>query len=104
MKLYFHLKNLPINSLGREVIEEQERNKHLPSLVKELEKHLADMGEDPSTTSKNIWKKRVKSYIRKKTREDLLILLKKNKKIDFAAISKEQFEKRSILMKWTYKQ
>ena len=38
MKFYFHLKNLPPNSLGKEIIEAQERNKHLPSLTKELKK------------------------------------------------------------------
>ena len=97
MKFYFHLKNLPPNSLGKEIIEAQERNKHLPSLTKELEEHLRTMGLDPSRTSKTIWKKRTKQYIRKKTREDLLLLLKNYKKINYEVVEKEPFEKKTIL-------
>ena len=84
MNFYFHLKNLPPKSLGKEVIDVQESNPNIPSLIQELEEHLRNLNLDPMKTSKRVWKRKVKQYILNKTREDLLLMMRKYKeKIDY---------------------
>ena len=54
---------------------------------------------DPLRTTKRSWKKKVKSYVLNKTKQDLLNMLKKYKKIDLESVANDPFENKEYFLK-----
>ena len=94
MMFYHHLANLPVNSLGRTVLEIQVE-KSLPGLAKDIEEHLTNIGvNDIREVTKYHWKKKVKSYVAELNKRELLEDSKKYKKISYDEIKQETFERK----------
>ena len=70
---YHHLKNLPEDTLAKEILTAQEKYL-LPGLAFECQKYLADMTiyDNPVLMTSFQWKKKIKIYIDLKNRQDLL--------------------------------
>ena len=68
------------------------------TLKKELKDHLDAIGvEDVRTVSKWSWKKKVKDYIKKKQKDELLQDIKMYKKLDYEELSKDSYERKPFL-------
>ena len=96
---YYHLLNLPVDSLAYEVADIQAKLS-FPGLVQECQTLIEKFElPDISKLSKAQWKKSVNQKIREKNRMDILERSKKYKKIEFDIMNAEKFETKSYLVK-----
>ena len=94
LNFYFHLANLPDGSLAKEVFTKQKEDS-LGGLVKEIQEHTDKLG-DPTSFSKQMWKKMIIAYIKAKNKEDLLKMVSNYKKLDYMQWKDEEFERKEF--------
>ena len=89
-----HLANLPEVALARNIFDEQVRLS-LPGLYKQCEPYLIEMGiVNLQALSKWQMKSKVRKFIARKNRTELLQKSQKYKKLDFLKLSNETFERK----------
>ena len=94
LKFVFHLANLPVGTLGRDVFDRMEAN-GLKGLVTDIAEHLDKLNfEVNRSISKWSWKKLVKDYVRNKCRNELLESMKIYKKLDYEKSNNEEFKRK----------
>ena len=82
--LYFHLANLPQQSLAGEIFAIQERNPSLWGIKKDLKEPLEKLGNpDPKQFSKYQWKRLIRKFIQEENRTGLLTKMKSYKKLSY---------------------
>ena len=95
LNFLFHLANLSIDSLGRQFFDLQEEDSSLPSLLKECREHIDQIGLNFREVSKWQYKRKVKSYIKKRNKNQLLEEIRGYKKLNHDELSIEPFERKS---------
>ena len=95
LNFIFHLANLPIDSLGRQIFDLQEEDRNLVSILQECQGHLDRIGLNVRELSKGIFKKKVKKYIKNLTKSQLLEEIRSYKKLNYEELSNEPFERKS---------
>ena len=98
-KLVFirHLANLPEQSLGRIVIDEQIKYA-LPGLFKDCEEHLNRIGvTNLQGVSKYSWRKMVQKYVFQKNKTEVLDMIRSYKKLSYNELSSETFARKHYL-------
>ena len=97
-KLVFwhHVKNMP-GSLASEVADLHMNNNGMKgTLFSEIREYIEQMGNpDVTTFTKSMWRHKVKSFIKSKNRNDLLLDMKSYKKINYDICKNEVYEKKS---------
>ena len=89
-----------MGSYGRDFWDKQQSNNSLPGLFQEMEEHLVALGvTNLRDVSKYTYKKKVKEYVVKLNREDLLADIGKYKKLDLSKLSNEAFERNPYIDK-----
>ena len=103
LNLYFHIMNLPENSLSRNFIEIQHRL-HLPGITEEIIEFL-NRHEITNIRgfSKKDWKLFVNKAINNENREYLIESSKKYKKIDSLSLSEEEYELKEYFTNYNLK-
>ena len=94
----FHLANLEVGSLAREIWDQQVQNRELPSLLDETEVHLHSMRleiDDLQRISKWQMKKMVREYVQNLNRRQLLDEIRHYKKLNYDKLSSEKFERKA---------
>ena len=90
---YFHLINLPPDSLGKEVIDIQIKHS-LPGLATQLADHISKLG-NPQFASKWQWKRAVGSYVESLNKHQLLNKIKGYKKLNYDDFLSEEFGRKT---------
>ena len=86
----FHLADLPLQSLGRDVYDLQVANSL--GIFSECKEHLEKIGiSDLTTVNKYQWRKIVKRYISKANKSSLLDSMKSSKKLNHDELASESF-------------
>ena len=93
MMFYHHLANLPSDCLAAEVFSLQVTHS-LPGLATQIKEHIQNLGINPVSVSKRVWKKKVYNYINTLNREQLLSNIKKYKKLNYNDFCQEKFERK----------
>ena len=95
MLFFHHLANLPVDSLAGEFFQLQQEEE-IEGLVSDCKEHVVKMGNlVPKDTSKRIWKSKTILYIKEKNRNDLLNNIKGYKKLNYAELNEETFERKN---------
>ena len=96
LNFLFHLANLSLDSLARNIFDLQEKNSDsVPSLFSECRHHLTQLNFQVNRhASKWQWKKLVRRYIEDLNRKSLLDDIKKYKKLDYNDCASEQFKRK----------
>ena len=93
--------NLEVGTIGRDFWDKQVNDDSLPGLYAEVEEHLNALGGEANLReeSKFFFKKKVKEYIKKKDREELLEDIGRYKKLDKNKLENDAFERKEYLDK-----
>ena len=91
----FHLANLPLESLGRQIFDLQAEDRNLVSILNECQEHLDKLGLDVREVTKGKYKHKVKNYIKNLTKCQLLEEIRTYKKLDYDELSNQPFERKS---------
>ena len=98
----FHLSNLEEGSLARTIWEEQVVQRDLPGLSKEIADHISSMGmeiEDLQGMSKCLFRRKVRQYVENKNKEELLVDLRRYKKLNYEKVASEPFVRKPYFFK-----
>ena len=95
LNFVFHLANLPITSLGRQIFDIQDEDRTLPSLLLEVQDHLDAIGLNIREVSKWQFKQKTRKYIKSLNRKQLLEEIRKYKKLNYEELSNAPYERKS---------
>ena len=104
--LAYHLFNLPPDSIGRQIAEEQ-RNLAFPGLISEVRQFLAEINVRESlikNTSKAQFKAIIRSRMKEKNRQEVLNMMKNLKKIDYFQLKDNNYKINEVFKTLTLSQ
>ena len=104
LNFIFHLANLPVSSLGRQIFDLQDEDRNLHSLLSECQEHLDAMGMNIREVTKWQFKRKVKHYTRNRNRNQLLEEVRGYKKLNYDELSTEPFERKTYFSQLSLQQ
>ena len=95
LNFLWHLSNLSSETLGRQILDLQEEDRSLPSLLNDCQDHIDKIGLNMREVSKWKYKRKVKSYISNLNKNQILEEIRSYKKLSYDELSIQSFERKA---------